>query len=112
MSTIQEKRLGQLAPSTTAATSIYSPPADTTWVGKNMVVCNTTGGSVNFSIYHDETGTTYTVATALYYSVAIAANTTVSLTGLMAGYTDAGNVAVQTSSANALTFSFYGCEIT
>ena len=108
---IQEKQLGQLRPGTTSAVSIYSPPASTTWVVKNLVVCNTTASSATFRVFHDEDGTTYDETTALFYDVPINANETLTFTSLMAGSNTAGNVAVRTDTASALNFTLYGMEI-
>lgn len=112
MSTIQEKQLGQSRPSGTSAVSIYSPAADTTWIGKTMLICNTTAGAVAFSVYHDEDGTTYDQSTALFYTVPLSANETMNVSLFIAGSNSSGNVAVQTDTANAITFTMYGAEIT
>ncbi len=111
MSTLQEKQLGQLRPANTTAASLYSPPAATTWIGKNLVVCNTTAGAITFRVFHDEDGTTYDTTTALYYDVSIAANTTLSLTGFLAGHTFGGNIGVRVSTGDTLTFTLYGATV-
>lgn len=108
---IQEKQLGQLRPANTSAASLYSPPAATTWVGKNLVICNTSGAAATFRVFHDEDGTTYDETTALFWDAPIAVDETIILTGLLAGFTDAGNVGVRSSVANAITFTLYGAEI-
>jgi len=112
MSTLQEKQLGQLRPANTTAASLYSPAANTTWVAKSLVVCNTSGAACSFRAFHDEDGTTYDETTALFWDVPLAANETITISILLAGYTNAGNVAVRTSVANAITFTLYGAEIT
>lgn len=111
MSTIQEKQLGQLRPSSTTAVSLYSPAADITWVAKALFVCNTSTAVATFRVFHDEDGTTYDETTALFWDVSISSNETRSVTSLLAGFTNAGNVGVRTSVANALTFTLYGAEI-
>ena len=108
---LQEKQLGQLRPANTTAASIYSPGAGITAVIKNITVCNTTGVSSKFSIFHHETGTTYDQTTALYYLVDIQKNQTVVLPAFMAMHNTAGHLAVKTEDANALNFSVYGAEI-
>jgi len=108
---IQEKQLGQVRPSGTSAVSLYSPADSVTWVAKNLMVCNTSGASATFRVFHDEDGTTYSEATALFWDAPIAADETIILTGLLSGFTAAGNVGVRTSVANALTFTLYGAEI-
>lgn len=112
MSIIQEKQLGQLRPANTTAASVYSPAAATTWVAKSLIVCNTSTASCAFRVFHDENGTTYDETTALFWDVPIAANETITVTALLAGYDATGNVGVRTSVANALTFTLYGAEIT
>jgi hypothetical protein len=109
---IQEKQLGQLRPANTTAASLYSPGASTTWVAKNLVVCNTSGAGASFRAYHDEDGTTYDETTAIFWDVPVAANETVSITSLLSGFTNAGNIGVRTDTASALTFTLYGAEIT
>lgn len=110
---IQEKELGQLRPSTTTATSIYSPASGVTAIIKNIVICNTSNGSVKFSIYKDNDGSTYSENTALHFEQAISAKTTiVPLEGFFPMNDSNGNWAVQTDTNNALTFTLHGAEIT
>jgi len=108
---LQEKQLGQLRPANTNAASIYSPGAGVTAIIKNITVCNT-GNKTAFSIYHDNTGTTYDQTTALYYSCPIERNQTIVLPAFMAMNNTLGHLAVQTDLANAITFSVYGAEVT
>ena len=107
---IQEMQLGQSRPSGTTAVSIYSPTSGT-WICKSIIVCNSSSSLARYSIYHDEDGTTYDETTALFFSVEIHANTTVMIDIFMAGSDPSGNVAVQTDTADALTFTMYGGEI-
>lgn len=110
---IQEKQLGQLRPSGTTATSIYSPAASTTAIIKNIVICNTSSTSAKFSIYLDDDGSTYSENTALSFEQSIPAKTTVvPFEGFFPMNNENGNLAVQTDSANALTFTVSGAEIT
>lgn len=109
---LQEKLLGQLRPANTTAASIYAPGAGVTAIIKNITVCNTTGLATKFSIFHHDTGTTYDQSTALYYLCVIEKNQTVVIPAFMAMNNSSGNLAVKTESANALTFSVYGAEVT
>jgi len=113
----QGSLLAQLRPSGTSATLAFTSPPNVSGRGLQteitlIAVCNTTGAPASFSIYHHDTGTTYDQTTALYYGVALAANTTDLITiqspnsGIM--MRPGGKLAVQTSVANALTFSIYG----
>lgn len=106
------KQLGQLMPTNTTAASLYSPGASTQTLIKSIVVCNTSAGAVTYRIFHDDNGTTYNTTTALYYDVSLAANTSIILSLNLAMNDSTGNLAVRTSSANDLTFTCYGAEIT
>lgn len=99
--------LGQSRPSGTAAASIYQP--DSKGFIDSVFVTNVGSTSASFSIYLDADGTTYDQSTALYYQQNINAGTTVELwfeKGIP--ITNSGNLAVQTDTANAITFSVYG----
>lgn len=106
------KQLGQLRPGDTNPASIYTPAAGVTAHIRNVVVCNNTGAAATFRLHHDEDGTTYDVTTALYYDVSVAANTTYVHEPLIFMATEGGNLAVQSGTANALTFTVYGAEET
>ena len=106
---VQKKQLGQVSPATTSATLLYMPPANTSWVGDSLVVSNVSGSAATFQVFHDKSGSTYSVATALFYDVAIAANTTLVFPKVLAG-APGGTVAVRSSIANTITFTLYGLE--
>jgi len=109
---LQEKQLGQARPAGTSPVSIYSPGAGVTAIIKNITICNSTGVKTQFSIYHDDDGTTYDQTTALFFTVDIERNSTITLPAFMAMNDASGNLAIQTATANALTFSVYGAEVT
>jgi len=109
---LQEKQLGQLRPANTTAASLYSPVANVTGIIKTLHVCNTTASSAKFSIYSDDNGTTYDESTALFFDVLLAANTTVQISMFVAMDNEAGNFAVQTDTASAITFTLFGAETT
>jgi len=109
--TLQEKQLGQLRPANTTAASLYSPSAGVTAIIKSVYITNTTPGSVTFRIFADDDGTTYDETTALFWDATIAGNTTIELDTFLAFNNAAGNLAVRTSSANALTFTAFGAEV-
>ena len=110
--TIKEKQLGQLRPDNTTAASVYSPSPNVTWVAKSLVICNTSGALAKARIFHDEDGTTYDETTALMWDVDVMADETVFIDNFLAGSDSTGNVGVRTDTANALTFTLYGAEIT
>lgn len=109
---VQEKQLGQLRPANTTAASLYSPGASTTAIIKSIVVCNTTGGAPAFRIFIDDDGTTYDETTAHYYDAVMEANETLQIDTFWAMNGSSGNLAVRTDTANAITFTAHGVEIT
>ena len=105
------QQLGQLRPANTTAASLYSPPSTHRVLITQITICNTTAGIEEYSIYHDEDGTTYDASTALTQDESIAANTSIYLVGLEIWLNDAaGNLAVDTSANSAITFTCYGAR--
>jgi hypothetical protein len=99
--------LAQSRPSGTSAVSVFNPTAlafiDT------LIVANVGSSTAKFSIYLDKDGTTYSEATALYFQNSLHSGTTLEFhfeKGIP--ITKSGNLAVQTDTANAITFSVYG----
>lgn len=79
---------------------------------RSIVVCNQTGTAATFRLFHDEDGSTYSEATALYYDVSVDANDTFIHDKLIFMATEGGNLAVRSGTADALTFTVYGAEET
>ena len=114
---LKEKFLGQARENSTTAVSVYSPPADTvsaatTTVIKTIVLCNQTTADVEFRIFLHNTGTTYDESTALYFDETIAMKSTTKIETYWVMDNPAGNLAYRTSTANALTITLFGAEIT
>lgn len=103
-----KRQLGQSRPANTSAASVYNSTEGAPYVIENITICNTSDSAALASIYHDEDGTTYDQSTAVMYQASIPANKTVHYEGYISGYKATGNVAVQSSVANALTFTLYG----
>lgn len=102
-------QVAQSRPSGTTATSVYTAPIVTEIT--RIIICNTTGTAANYSLYHDDDGSTFDATTALYETVSLAANSTVDISaelgaGLMVSKD--GQIGVKTGTANALTFTIYG----
>lgn len=109
------KILAQTRPSGTSAVSVYSPNSGDKAIIKQIIICNTTGSAAAFSIYLDEDGTTYNETTALYFAHNINANDTIPIVfaeeeGWLPMNDAAGNLAVQTDTGSALTFTIIGEE--
>lgn len=103
-------QVAQSRPSGTSAVSAYTASLRTEISLVN--VCNTTSSPANFSLYHDDDGSTFDETSALHYAQLVPANTTVRIEFNAAGgglmVSEDGQIGVQTSVANALTFSIYG----
>lgn len=109
---MDKKLLGQSKPSGTSAASIYSPDTSVMLAEiTTIIISNTTGTAAAYSIYLDGDGTTYDQSTALFYSVNLAANDSKVLNDIEIYMSNPnGNLAIQTDTANALTFTVFGAE--
>lgn len=105
------KQLGQLRPSTTDATSIYSPAEGVQTIIKSIVICNTSGSSTSAYIYIDDNGSTYDENTSILWNTSIPANNLpIVFEVCLCMNNQNGNLAVKTNTANALTFTVFGME--
>ena len=103
------KVLGQIAPSATTATSIYTVPSATEAVVSSIVVCNRSASDATFRISVRPNGATLANQHYLAYDAGVAANDTLILT---IGVTmDATDVLEWYASTGDLTFHAYGSEI-
>jgi hypothetical protein len=109
-----QKMVGQLRPANTTAASLVSPVSGERISVHTIIVAETSGSDRTFRLFHDDDGTTYDESTALHYDVAISANTTtfLDLQGGIDMVNSSGNLAVRTSSGNALNFTAYGESLT
>lgn len=109
---IASKQLGQARPADANAVSIYSPGAGVSTRIGSIAICNNTGSVAKFRIFLDDDGTDYDESTALYYDFSLAGNTTLMLNDLALFMNNsAGNLAVRTDTADALTFTVFGIEL-
>lgn len=108
---LQEKQLAQTRPANTSAASAYSPAASTTAVIKTIIVANVTNLTAAFSLFFDDNGTTYNETTAIAWKVSLDGNSVTQFDGFYPMNDSNGNMAVQTDSANYLTFTINGAEI-
>ncbi len=105
------KQLGQLRPANTTAASLYSPGSGVEATIRTIIICNQSGASAKFRLFHDDDGTTYDATTALYWDVTFPADDSV-LISLFIGMNDEnGNLGFRTDTANALTATCWGAEI-
>lgn len=110
---ITGSQLGQLRPAVTTPVSIYSPAVDIETQLTHMIIANATFFPAKFSLYHDDDGTVYTVDTVLYPAITVNQQNAITLPlAKVFMNNSAGNLAVQTDTADALTFTLYGFEKT
>lgn len=104
------KVLGQVNPSATTATTLYTAPAATQAVVSTITVANLGGTAATFRISVRPAGATQTNAMYVAYDVTVGANDTTTLTlGISLGATDV--ITVYASNAN-IAFNAYGSEFT
>ena len=103
------KVLGQIAPSATTATAIYTVPSATEAVVSSVTVCNRGASAATYRLMVRPNGAALANEHYIVYDTSIAANDTVILTiGLTL---DAGDVLeVYTSSSN-VSVNAYGSEM-
>lgn len=104
---LEIRELVQSRPDGTSAVQIYSP-SKLAYI-TNIFIVNHTGSAVDVSIYLDKNGTTYD-ANTIRYIENVAAKTTVVISDIRIPITSDGNLAVQVSTADAVTFTFDGME--
>jgi hypothetical protein len=104
------KVLGQLNPSATTLTTLYTVPASTSTIVSTLSICNQAASSATYRVAIRPAGATVAAQHYLVYDSAIPANDTITLTlGITLAATDV--ISVYASSAT-LSFGAYGVEIT
>jgi hypothetical protein len=103
------KVLGQIAPSATTATAIYTVPSATEAVVSSVTVCNRAATSGTFRLAVRPNGATLANQHYVVYDTSISPNDTVILTiGLTL---DAADVLEAYASSADMTFHAYGSEV-
>lgn len=104
------KVLGQVAPSATTETTLYTVPASTSTVVSTITVCNRGGSSGSFRLGVSQGGGALANEDYLYYGVTVPATDTFAATvGITMTATD--KILVYASSAD-FSFAAFGSEIT
>lgn len=104
------KVLGQAAPANTSNANLYTVPAATQAVVSTLHVANVTVEEATATIYVRVAGATAANSNAISKELSVPGNSVIAITtGLTLGATDV--ITVQSSVANALTFSLFGSEI-
>ena len=102
------KVLGQLAPSATTATDLYTVPSDTVTTVSCIAACNRSGGALTFRVAVRPSGATLVNGHYIYYDKSVAANDTVFIiVGLTLSEDDV--ITIYASSGD-MSFSVFGVE--
>ena len=102
------KALGQLAPSATTNTDLYSVPEDTQTTVSSIVVCNQTGSAVTFRLAVRPIGAAIAQKHYIYYGKSVAANDSAFLIIGMTLSDD--DVVTVYASSGSMSFSIFGVE--
>ena len=109
--TLQEKHLGQVRPTNTTPTSVYTVATDITVIIKTIVITNTSGSTAKYRLFQDESGTTYDETTALAWDVEVESEKKEVVNLFICSNNATATFGVRTDTASALTFTLYGAEI-
>ena len=104
------KVLGQSAPANTSNANLYTVPASTSAIVSTLVIANTTATAATADVFVRIGGAAAATSNAILYDASIPANSTATFTlGMTLATTDI--ITIQTGTANALTFTAFGSEI-
>ena len=104
------KVLGQLDPSATTTTTLYTVPDKTMTTVSSIVAANRTGSAITFRLSVHVEGASADDKQYLYYDKSVAANDSLTIViGITLNQTDV--VKVYTSAVN-MSFNMFGCETT
>jgi hypothetical protein len=103
------KVLGQVNPSATTATTLYTVPASTSTVLSTITVCNQAAAAATFRVAIRPAGATLAAIHYISYDSTVAANDTTALTiGVTLATTDVITVYASTAT---VSFNAFGSEI-
>lgn len=104
------KVLGQLNPSATTLTTLYTVPSVTSTVTSTLVICNQASTSGTFRVAIRPAGATIDPKHYISYDTVVPANDSISLTiGITLATTDVVSVY---ASSTSFSFNLFGSEIT
>ena len=107
----QEKQLGQSRDNDTSAHSVYSPASGVTGIVTTIVLANTSNLSARVWVYLDDDGTTYDESTTIIPNILVGAYQVEVVMVFLPMNNSAGNLAYKQGTANAITITVHGTEI-
>jgi len=106
---IAYKILGQVNPSATTYTTLYTVPASTSTVCSTLVICNQAATAAVFRVAVRQAGESLTTKHFIAYDTSLSANDSISLTiGVTLATTDLISVYANTST---VSFNLFGSEL-
>ena len=106
---IAEKQIAQVVLTTSSATIVTA--SSETLIIKQIRAVETSGAAVDFTIYHDDDGTTYSTGTMIQPAVELPANGVMTDNGFIA-VSNGGSIGAKASANTAITLTLYGASIT
>jgi hypothetical protein len=104
------KVLGQSAPADTNNANLYTVPASTSAIVSTLVIANTTASDATARVFVRIAAAAAAASNAIAYDVNVPANGFITLTlGITLATTDV--ITIRTGTANALTFSAFGSQV-
>lgn len=104
------KVLGQVNPSATTETTLYTVPASTSTVASSVVICNQAAAAATFRVYVRVAGAAANAKQYIFYDTSLAGNaTTIATLGLTLATTDVVSVYASTAT---MSFQLFGQERT
>lgn len=100
--------LAQARPAGIAAVTAYTKPTKALVTVKGLIVCNTTGGTVTYSLYVDPNGSTYDQTTAILYDTPLLANESDFIELPLSLEKNGTTIGIKTGTGNALNFTILG----
>lgn len=111
MATTNYKILGQSAPADTSNADLITASAGHEYVISSLVIANTTTSSATARVFARINAAAAAASNAILYDVSIPANSTATFTlGMTIDASDV--ITIRTGTANALTFTAFGSDIT
>jgi hypothetical protein len=109
MAVYTEKQLAQNAQASTSETTIYTVPASTTTIVKQIIICNTTGSAADYSLSIVPSGGSAGDSNRILKLVSFAANSTTvyDLSQVMA---TGGFISILQGTSAAVTVTISGVE--
>lgn len=110
---IRDRQLAQVRLTSIGLLTAYTSSEGKRTIVKDVDICNTGDVEVIFSIFVDDDGAVYDETTAIHWEQPIPAKTTVTLRKeLFLTELSVGTIGLGTNTANALTFTINGTEMT